>query len=108
MSKLTANQRRWQSIIDDCNQSGLTQAEYCRQHNLNPQQFYAWKHQLKVKQQSAKNGKTGTFLPVVVEQSTPEFDSILRIQCHGVNIEVTQTTDPELLKRTIQWLGGLS
>lgn len=108
MTKLTANQQRWQSIIDDCEQSGLTQAEYCRQHQISPQRFYAWKHQLKMKQQSSENGKKGTFLQVALEQTTPELDSILRIQCHGVTIEVTQTTDPELFKRTVQWLGSLS
>lgn len=113
MSKLTANQQRWQSIIEDWRQSGLSQAEYCRQHQLSPQRFYAWKHQLKLKpiknkQVPMPHRQSGTFLPITWDHAEPRSESMLRIHCQGAAIEVTHTTDPELFKKAVQWLGGLS
>ncbi|WP_156872460.1 IS66 family insertion sequence element accessory protein TnpA [Ketobacter nezhaii] len=49
MPKLTQNQKRWQSIIEDCQQSGLIQSQYFRQHRINVYRFYSWKNQLKKK-----------------------------------------------------------
>lgn len=108
MSKLTTNQQRWQSIIKDWQQSGLSQAAYCRQHHLSPQRFYAWKHKLKEKLNQSPQGKAGTFLPVAMNNSESSSETMIRIHCQGVDIEVTHNTDPELLKKAVQWLGGLS
>ena len=107
MSKLTANQQHWQSIIKDWQQSSLSQAEYCRQHQLNPQRFYAWKHQLKDKQKPSPK-KAGGFLPVVWDQPESKTERALKIHCQGAEIEITHQTDPDLFKKAVHWLGGLS
>ncbi len=108
MSKLTASQKHWQSIIEDWQQSDLTQSQYCRQHRIKVTQFYSWKNQLKKKLEQSKTEDTGVFLPVVLESIEPGSASPLLIRIRGVEIEVSHHTDPVLLQKTLQWLGGLS
>ncbi len=108
MSELTANQKRWQSIIEDWKQSGLTQAEYCRQHRIKVSHFYFWKNQLKKKMKHRQPESQGVFLPVVLESAPSDTVSLLRIRVGGVEIDVSHQTDPVLLQKTVQWLGGLS
>ncbi len=109
MTILTSQQEHWQSIIEDWRQSGLSQTEYCRQHHIKAQQFYSWKSRLKKKLAPSEPEKgKGTFLPVVVDRSNSSTASSLRIHYQGADIEVTHQTDPELFKKTVQWLGGLT
>jgi len=108
MPKLTANQQRWQSIIEDWQQSGLTQSQYCRQHRINVNRFYSWKNQLKNKLAPSRKAEQGVFLPVVIENPEPETTSLLRIRVREVEIEVNHDTDPTLLQKAVQWLGGCS
>ena len=108
MPTLTTNQQHWQSIIEDWQQSGLTQADYCRQHQIKPQRFYAWKHQLKAKQNPINQHKPGTFLPVLLEHPEPKKEPTLKVICQGAEIEITHTTDADLFKKAVHWLGGLS
>lgn len=57
-------QRRWQAHLAAWQRSGLSQAEYCRQHGLAPADFSWWKREL------AKRGLTtpppAPFVPVQV------------------------------------------
>ena len=108
MSKLTANQQRWQSIIEDWQQSGLSQSQYCRQHRIKVSRFYSWKNVLKRKLAQPQVEKQGTFLPVAIESTESDTDSFLRIRVRDMEIEVNHQTDPALLQKTIQWLGGIS
>jgi hypothetical protein len=43
MSKLNI----WKSHLESQKKSGLTQTEYCRQHNLHPVTFSYWKRRIK-------------------------------------------------------------
>lgn len=108
MSKLTANQQRWQSIIEDWQQSGLTQSLYCRQHGINVNRFYSWKNQLKKKLNPSQAEDKGVFLPVILEPAEPDTISLLRVRVRGVEIEINHQTDPALLQKAVQWLGGSS
>lgn len=40
---------KWKGIIEDCNNSGLTQKQYCKLHGLSHNTFYYWKGILREK-----------------------------------------------------------
>lgn len=107
MTTLTPKQQHWQSIIDGWRESGLSQVEYCRREGIELKKFYGWKGRLK-KITEPQPPKTGQFLPLEwQEKSQPEHQSsTLKLRCSNVEIEVTHQTDPELLKKTLSWLGG--
>ncbi|MFV0277121.1 MAG: hypothetical protein ACK5HY_08050 [Parahaliea sp.] len=68
--------------------------------------FYSWKHLLKTRLMHASQESRGVFLPVMMENVEPNTDSLLRIRVHGVEIDISHQTDPALLQKAVQWLGG--
>jgi len=105
MKTLTEKQQHWSSIIAEWSHSGLSQADYCRQHRLDLNQFYAWKYKL------AKNKHPRTdnteFLPLTVIHKTDTAPSI-SLSVAGVQIRYDHDTDPELLNQLLRTLRAVS
>ena len=57
---MTERAKYWQPIVADWAASGLSQAEFCRQRDINVVNFRWWKQQLTAKQQSNSNGHSST------------------------------------------------
>jgi hypothetical protein len=98
MKTLTEKQQRWSTIIEDWSHSGLSQAEYCRQHQLNLDQFYAWKYKLAKANHQPKD--KAEFLPLTVIQNADTAASII-LCVAGVEIRYEHDTDPELLTQLL-------
>jgi transposase-like protein len=64
----TAKCQQWQQILQQWAQSGMSQAEFCRQHQLRENRFTYWKIALLSEGGSQKKKKKAkaVFLPVVV------------------------------------------
>jgi hypothetical protein len=97
--------QHWQSHLDKWRDSGLNQAEYCRQNSLKPHQFGYWK-----KKFSQKN------LPIEFVQipeeaitsiSTPgNLDSTLRLTVRsGFTIDIPDNFVPDTLEKLLGVLG---
>ena len=105
----SSNQKFWNAHIAACHKSGLTRAEYCRQHNISHHQLRYW--HLKLEQSSQAPVQPGiTFAPVplrrAVKNSSPEeWTSSLRV---GVGdrfkIEVADEFSPVILAKLISTL----
>ena len=65
-------------LITECHQSGLTNYEWCQQHNINLSTFYAWIYRLK------QSGKIDipAVIPTVVRKE-PEQPDIVKIKIEG-------------------------
>lgn len=105
MKILSEKQQYWLSIIEDWSHSGLSQAEYCRRHQLNPDQFYGWKHTLAKIQRNAKDD--GEFLPLAVIENANAASSII-LCVAGFEVRYQYDTDPELLKQLLHTLRAVS
>ncbi|MDX2513391.1 MAG: hypothetical protein QNK25_15195 [Desulfobacterales bacterium] len=57
----TNHPRRWQAHIDSLGESGLSRAEYCRQHNLSYHALNYWQRKL-----SRPSTKKTTLVPVTL------------------------------------------
>ena len=68
--------QRWQQIIQQWQQSGMSQAEFCRLHQLNVNTFTWWKTSLlgRGKAQAKQKPRQGKekFVPVVVTSGSEE------------------------------------
>ena len=107
MKKLTTKQRLWQRRIEDWSTSGLSQADYCRRHNIKPQQFYSWRNQLKKKLGQEKPiTEEPMFLPIQVSSSSLATADTLDIKINGAIICLTPDTDAALFKKAVSLLGG--
>ena len=60
--------KQWQQRLQTWRDSGLSQKEWCTQHDIKQPQFWYWKKKLGVSQHSSplKNG----FVPVTLSQKT--------------------------------------
>ena len=72
----------WQSIVQDWQDSGLTQADYCRKHQLKPHQLNYWKSIF------CKPQKSPAFIPVATAVPTSSPQMIAAVLPNGVRLEV--------------------
>ena len=113
--KTTSRKPFWQKHLRAWSQSGLTQADYCRQHQLSAPAFGWWKRKLEGKpkprkrspaaEQSEPRDKTPVRFVEVQRRSDVDaagspvvYDVLL---CRGRTIRVGPAFDPEVLKRLI-------
>jgi hypothetical protein len=97
----------WKQHIDSWQETGLTQAEYCRRHNLKHYQLVYWKKRF------LKTETGVSFVPLKLEDlldiPTPQDRASL---CLVVNnhfkIEIRAGFDPQLLRQLIFALQGLT
>ena len=91
--ELAEKRKFWNKHIEGWQGSGLTQTEYCRQHNLIPHRFTYWKNRI-VKPQE-------TFVPLVQVNmeanfnANPAYTSPLRLVFNNqYHVEVDRGFDP--------------
>ena len=121
-AKKTTNRKAfWQKHLRAWSRSGLTQAEYCRQHQLSAPAFGWWKRQLQgtprprkgpptAKQSEPCDTARARFIEV---QHGPHIDPGSRptiyevLLARGRVIRVGHAFDPEVLKRLIATVEAL-
>jgi hypothetical protein len=97
----------WKQHIENWRSSGLTQADYCRRHELKDYQFTYWKKRF------VKTDSGITFVPVKIRgslqpASNPDSSSLRLILDKDLAIEIRPDFDPRLLRRLIAVLRSLS
>lgn len=104
MSKLTTKQQHWSTIIKDWRASNLSQAEFCRQNNINLKRFYTWKHSIEKKISSSNNSakQAGRFLPVAIPEN--HVDTSIAVSVSGIEICFDQNTDQQLFLQCVRLL----
>ncbi len=113
--KKTSRKPFWQQHLRAWSESGLTQADYCRQHQLSAAAFGWWKRQLEGKPKARKKspaakqserGDLATVRFVEVQHRSaidPGSNSAVYevLLSRGRAIRVDHEFDPEVLKRLI-------
>ena len=76
-SKRTSREEQLR-LVTECHQSGLTDYEWCQQHNIKVSTFYAWVHKLK------QSGEIDipAVIPTVVRKEPEQLD-IVKIKIEG-------------------------
>ena len=95
--------KRWtedeaKAVLDEWKQSGLSGAEFARQHDLVPQRLYWWRERL-------GESESATFLPVVLRPEaalTALGSRVLITSRGGVRIEVSECD-----AKTAAWVATL-
>ena len=97
----------WKQHIDSWQHTGLTQVEYCRQHNLKHHQLVYWKKRF------LKTEKNVSFVSVKLEEllempSRQDQASLILVINNQFKIEIRTGFDAQLLRQLIYALRGLS
>jgi hypothetical protein len=96
----------WKQHIDSWQQTGLTQREYCRRHNLKHHQLVYWKKRF------LKTEADVSFVPLKLADlldipSGPEHASLTLVIDNQFKIEIRAGFDAQLLRQLIFTLQGL-
>ena len=102
----------WQKRIQQWQSSGLTQKEWCRQHNIRPKQFWYWKDKLSSLQPVQQEMKTeevtvASFVPVVTEATSPSpvADTVLTVSLpSGTSITGIGEHNVQLAGQLLRWV----
>jgi len=97
----------WKQHIDSWQQTGLTQVEYCRQHNLKHHQLVYWKKRF------LKTETNVSFVPLKLEDlleipARQDQSSLTLVINNQFKIEIRAGFDAQLLRQLIFALRGLS
>jgi len=91
----------WESQVSSWRGSGLSQAQFCRDHNLKARDFGYWKRKL------ARSSSAVTFVPLRVQSSPSAPSSLGLVLESGLRIEVRDGFSPGALKDLIHTLREL-
>jgi hypothetical protein len=96
----------WKQQIEQWQQTGLSQAEYCRRNNLKHHQLVYWKKRY------SKTQTEVSFAAVQLEalldiHAPPDQASLAVVIDNQFKVEVTEGFDPQLLRQLIAALRGL-
>jgi hypothetical protein len=84
----------WKNHIETWQSSGLTQAAYCRQHDLNTHAFSSRLHAFR----SQDGAESPTLIPVQIQHQLPTAMVLQLAQGHRLELPATVSA---------QWLGEL-
>ena len=91
----------WSALIQECNVSGLSNREFCRQHGISEKSFYYWLR--KLRHQAAEAAE-----PHLIKlDPTPTVEDMLHIRYHGAELRLPSGVDMNVvaaLLRSIQSL----
>jgi hypothetical protein len=95
----------WRQHIEHWQQTGLTQAEYCRRHNLKHYQLVYWKKRF------SKTETHVSFVPLKLEDlldisSGPDQAPLCLVIDNHFKVEIRAGFDPQILRQLIFALRG--
>ncbi len=96
----------WKQHIDSWQETGLTQVEYCRQHNLKHHQLVYWKKRI-LKTETDVSFVALKFEDLLDRPAPPERASLSVVIDNYFKIEIRAGFDAQLLRQLIFALQGL-
>jgi len=98
----------WNHHIERWQESGLSQSDYCREHDLKDHQFVYWKKRIIQREETAVKFVSLDSNLFTTKQSMQGTGCPLRVfVSNGLKIEVNAGFDPNLLKQLIIALRGV-
>jgi len=96
----------WKQHIDSWQETGLTQVEYCRQHNLKHHQLVYWKKRI-LTTETDVSFVSLKFEDLLDRTAPPERASLSVVINNHLKIEIRAGFDAQLLRQLIFALRGL-
>lgn len=97
----TRNRRRWHAHVNALSLSGLSRAEYCRQHGLSYHAMTYWWRRLSTPKEPASMLVPVSFHPHSHKQRQAANESIRVILTTGISIEVQDSFSERTLTRLL-------
>ena len=93
--------QNWAMVIQECNSSGLSNREFCRQRGISEKTYYYWLR--KLRSQMAE-----TVAPQLVPlEPVAELDDLLQIQYRGAELKLPAGVDMDAVAAILRSLQSL-
>ena len=91
--------QQWTQIIRECQGSGLSNKEYCRQQGISEKTYYYWLRKLR---REAAEG-----IPQIVEVEPPAIEDKVYIRFRGAELALPAGTDVDAIAAVLRSLQQL-
>ena len=91
--------KQWAQIILECQSSGLSNKEYCRQQGISEKTYYYWLRKLR--------SEVGEGIPQIVEVEPPGIEDKVYIRFRGAELALPAGTDVEAIAAVLRSLQQL-
>ena len=91
----------WRKHIAACEKSGMGIRAYCEEHGLSENQYYAWRRELRFREQERIEGGSPTFAAVNVIDTTCKDAAMEVCFQNGIRVRVFSTCRTDLLQSVI-------
>ena len=93
--------QQWAAVIRECNASGLSNREFCRQRGITEKTFYYWLRKL-------RDQMTEAAAPQLVQlEPAPVLDDMLQIQYRGAELKLPRGVDMDAVAAILRSLQSL-
>ena len=93
--------QQWAAVIRECNASGLSNREFCRQRGITEKTFYYWLRKL-------RSQMTEVAAPQLVQlEPVPVQDDMLQIQYRGAELKLPAVVDMDTVAALLRSLQAL-
>lgn len=100
----TNKKEYWAEKIQQWEQSGLSQAEFCKRYSIAPSSFYSWKSRL-LKNKNGKSAKPNRLIPIQASKSRSTQEVMRLMLLSGVRVELPLTIPSDKLTGILKSLG---
>ena len=91
----------WATLIQECNNSGLTKREFCQQRGISEKSFYYWLRKLRSQMAEAAD-------PQLIQLDAPvNLDGMLQIQYRGAELKLPAGVDIDAVSALLRSLQTL-
>ena len=95
--------QNWAMVIQECNNSGLSNREFCRQHGISEKTYYYWLRKLRSQMAEAATPQLVQLEPAPV----PIQDDMLQIQYRGAELKLPAGVDMDAVAMLLRSLQSL-
>ena len=92
---------KWSALIRECNASGLSNREFCRQHGISEKSFYYWLR--KLRNQAAEAVERH----LIKLDPTPTGEDMLHIRYRGAELCLPSKVDMEVVSALLRSIQSL-
>ena len=93
--------QQWAAVIRECNASGLSNREFCKQRGITEKTFYYWLRKLRSQMTEAAAPQLVQLEPVPVQ------DDMLQIQYRGAELKLPAGVDMDAVAAILRSLQSL-
>ena len=93
--------QQWETVVQECAASGLSNREFCRQRGIPEKSFYYW--QRKLRQQIVESAAP----QLVPLESVTEPEDLLQIQYRGAELKLPAGVDMDAVAALLRSLQSL-